>query len=202
MQNIDEIKSLISEELNDGEVLLWAGCPSGMALLDEHYKSSILIRWAICLVVAFFALWYRFIFFPSSENLRVNPNAIFLILLAIAAVVAMLPLKDMRLLKSKCFFYITDQRALMLFTGSSSFLKEKRYSDVASITFDLHAENRGNIYIGEKQKNSSKQARVSVLTRPVEEEDKLRPLIFYSVMNPEEVCGMFPSPDAAGEVRK
>ena len=200
MHNIDEIKTYISGELNESEVILWAGSPSGMKLLDMPYRISIFIRWAICLAVACFAFWYRFIFFPTTENLSVNPTVVFLIMLAIAAAVALLPLKDMRFLKGKCYYYITNQRALLLFAGSSRFLKEKRYADTAEITFDLHAENRGNIYIGEKRKNSCRQARVNVLTRSVEEEDKKRLLIFYSVMNPEEVCGMFPPLDAAEEV--
>ena len=192
MQNFDKLKDLISEDLNESEVVLWAGSPSGMKLLDAPYKVSILIRWAICLLIVCFACWYRFIFFPNSDNLSVNPNVVALIFLVVAAFIAILPLKDMRSLKNKCHYYITNQRALLLFAGASKYIKEKQYPDAAEITFDLHANNRGNIYIGEKLKNSSRKARMSVLTGPSAEEDKTRPLIFYSVIDPEEVLRQFP----------
>ena len=131
----------------------------------------------------------------SKTIRRLISIGLMLIMVVIAALIALMPVKDLMTLKNKCIYYITNQRALLLYMGSSGYVKEKSYADASEITFDLQAEKRGNIYIGEKQNNSAKKARSSALTRPMDDEDKERPLVFYSVKNPEEAYSYFPPMD-------
>ena len=197
MQISDELKDLVQSDLNENEVILWAGRPTGVKLLDMPYGTSVIIRWIIGLVFVVFALWYRLIFLPSSENMSTNGNFIMLICLIIAAIIAILPLIDIQKLKNKCSYYVTNQRALTLIKGSSGkrVLKEKSFNDISEITSDIISGNRGNIYIGEKLKNSFSKARGSVLS-PVskpEEDEKDRPHIFHSIEAPAEVLSFFPA---------
>ena len=191
MRNVNALEELISGELGDGEKVLWAGRPTGMKLLEMPYGAAIIIRWIICLVCVIFALWYGYVFVPASEGLNVNANVIVLVVIVIALVVSLLPLLDIIKLKSKSFYYITNKRAITLVTGSAGKHKEKLFSDISEITYESIAENRGDIFIGEKLKNSSKKARVYVLTPP-NDEDNVKPLVFHSVVNPEEIVGLFP----------
>ena len=188
---MDNFSALVRDELGEDEVVLWSGRPAGMKLLDPPYGSPIIIRWVVCLIIVCFGAWYRFIFYPSAQSSSVNANVVLVVIVVIAALIALMPLKDMFALKKRCFYFITDRRALLLFTGTSSFLKEKKYSDVSGVTHDLHAADRGNVYVGERLKNSSQKARATALTRP-HDDDADKPLVFYSVMNPKEVSGFFP----------
>ena len=197
MQISDELKDLVQNDLNEGEVILWAGRPTGIKLLDMPYGTSVILRWLIGVVFVVFALWYRFIFLSSSENVSTNGNVIMLVCLVIAAIIALLPYMDILKLKNKCSYYITNQRALTLIKGSSDkrIFKEKNLIKISEITSDIIADNRGNIYIGEKLRNSFSKARGSVLSPLSKQEDdeKDRPLIFHSVEAPIEVISFFPT---------
>ena len=192
MRNVGTLEELIHEELNDGESVLWSGKPTGIKLLDMPYGSPIIIRWVICLAFIAFALWYRFIYIVAA-NSGMNGNTIMFVCLIIAIVVAALPLLDIYKLNNKCSYYITDKRALILVKGSTRILKEKKFSDISEITFDIITDNRGNIYIGEKLKNSSSKARVSVLTPARGPEEGDSPLIFHSVTDPADIVDLFPA---------
>jgi len=194
MQNMDMIKEHINDALYEDEVILWAGRPGKARLLDAPYGTPIMIRWFICLIIAAFAFWYRFSYIPSVASTSVNGDVVMLVILVIAVLIALLPFKDIIKLNRNCFYYITDHRVISLVRGSSSIMNEKHYSDVSEITYDMHATDVGNIYIGKKEKTSENKARIRVLTRPVEDgEEHKRPLIFYNVNNPDKVMGFFPS---------
>ena len=193
MQNNDALKALISENLSDGEVVLWAGKPEDLKLLDTPYGTPVIIRWIICLILAASGLWYGFIFARTAENLNVNTNLITIVWLAVAVILALWPLMDLSKLKRKCSYYITNKRALLLLSGISNTLKEKTLADITEITFDMIEAPRGNIYFGNKQKNSDKKARISALTPPMGPEDDALPLIFHSVMNPEDILALLPN---------
>ena len=196
MQVSDELKSHIDGKLNEGEVILWAGKPSGVKLLDMPYGTQIIIRWIIGLIFVVFGLWYQLIFLPGAANPGMSGSVFMLVCFAIAAIIALLPFMDIYRLNSRCSYYITNQRALSLFRASADkhVLKEKKYADISEITSDTFAEGRGNIYIGTKMKNSVNRARAEILSPPVSPEDggNERPLIFHSVAAPDEVLGFFP----------
>ena len=193
MQDYSAAKNHIQGDLNEGEEILWVGSPTGIKLVDMPYGTSIIIRWIVCLIFAAVGLWYGLIYAPSAENLSVNANAVMLVCIAIAAFVALWPLADVSKLNKKCFYYITNQRALTLVLGSSNNLKERLLKDVPEITFDMIADDRGNIYIGTKLKNSFSKARISVLTPQLGADGDDRPLIFHSVVNPKEILDIFPA---------
>ena len=192
MQNSDTLNELIRDSLHDEEEILWAGRPEGMKLLEAPYGTPIIIRWIICLILAAAALWYGLIYIPSSAGSGVNTNVVMVIWLAIVIAIALWPLMDVNKLKRKCAYFITDQRALTFVTGSSGKLKDMFYTAVSEITFDIIEGDRGNVYVGKKLKNSPQKARISAFTPPVDSEEEQRPLIFYSVINPEEIVSKFP----------
>ena len=197
MQNNDEIKTYISAELKEEEEVLWAGRPEGVKLLEMPFGTAIIVRWAICLVILAVFLWYRFIFFPTSAAQSVNANVVLVVGVVIALFVALMPIMDIRKLNKKCYYYITNLRAISLTTGSSGKLKDKLYSDVSEISYDLivdESAERGIVFVGKKLKNSFKKARTSALTPPTDE-DKARPLVFYSVPTPGELMDIFPPID-------
>ena len=197
MQNSDELKALIKEDLNEGEEVIWAGRPTQIKLLDMPYGSSIIIRWIICLVIVVFALWYGLIFVTSAENLRVSSNTIMLVCILIAAFIALRPVMDVSKLQKKCCYFITNQRAITIISGSTRKFKDKLFADVSDIAYDIIADDRGNVYIGPKLKNSQSKARVSALTPTMDsEEEKNRPHIFYNVAEPAEVVKFFPDLNA------
>ena len=193
MQKDDALKSLISAELKEGEVILWASRPTGIRLLDVPYRTSIIIRWVISLAIFASGIWYALGFTPTAENLSVNSNAVITVWFALAVAVALWPVKDAYKLKRKCCYFITDKRALLFLSGVSDSIKVKSFADVDEISFDLFAESRGNIYIGKKLKNSLKKARVSALTPPLGKEDDELPLVFHSVKDPERIMKLMPS---------
>jgi len=196
MSKTDDLKELISEDLNDNEVILWTGKPAGIKLLDMPYGTSVIIRWIIGLVFVVFGLWYQFVFIPSAKNPGMSGTVFMLVCFVIAAVIALMPLMEINKLKNKCAYYITNQRALVYIKASSEKrnIKEKKYEDVSEISSDIIADSRGNIYVGAKLKNSHSKARGYVLSPPgTDEEGKERPLIFHSVVDPEKVIAIFPS---------
>jgi len=193
MQNTDMLNTPITSFLNEGEVILWAGRPSKIRLLDAPYGTPVVIRWTICLIIAALAVLYRIVYTPTAGSTSVNGNVVMLVVIVVAALIALFPVKNILKLNKNCYYYITDRRALSLVTGSSIVLKEKWYTDVQEITYDILAADRGNIYVGNKQKNSKSKARTSILTRQVESEDEAKlPLTLYNVSNIIEVISFFP----------
>ena len=203
MQNSDELKDLIKENLNEDESILWAGRPTGLKLLDMPYGTSVIIRWIVGLIFVVFGLWYNFIFLPGSNSTGMNGNVFMLVCFLIAIAIALLPLMDINKMKKKCCYYITNQRAISLVNASSDkrIIKEKYYKDISEITSDIFADDRGNIYIGTKLKNSFNKARGEILSPPPSPgEDNLeRPLIFHSIAVPDEIVGIFPPLDSSSK---
>ena len=116
-----------------------------------------------------------------------------LVVLVIVAFIAVRPLMEVFRLNSKCFYYITNQRALIFIKGNTDILKEKSLADAPEIALDTISEGRGNIYIGKKSDNAYKRARFNVTTPQQDEEDMKKPLVFYSVANSDEVLSFFPA---------
>jgi len=192
MQINDDLKDKISKDLKEGEEIIWVGKPEGLKMLDVPYGSSVIIRWIICLIVVASGLWYGLIFAPSAEYLSVNTDVVMVIWVAIGIILAVWPFLDLSMLKTKCCYCITNQRAIIFIKSVSSAAKEKSLADVSEITFDIIADDRGNIYIGSKLKDSQKRARTSVLAPSMGKEDEEYPLVFHSIINPEEILGLFP----------
>ena len=193
MKNPETLEALIRDKLNDNETVLWSGKPFGVKLLEAPFGSPIIVRWIICLVIAVVALWYGLIYVPGNDSVSTNGTAIMLVILVIVIFFAIRPLMDISRLNGKCFYFITDRRALVLVKGNSETVKERSLADLSEITMDTISEGRGNIYIGTKAKNSEKRARFSVLVPPQIDENEEKPLVFYSVANPDEVIGCFPT---------
>jgi len=193
MKNSDALEAHIQENLNEGEAVLWSGRPVGITLLESPHGSPIIIRWIVCLVFAVVALWYGLIYVPGNENITTNGIVIMLIIIALAIFVAIRPLMEVSKLSRKCFYYITDRRALILIKGNIDIVKGKLLADAPEITTDKLSEGRGNIYIGKKAANSDKRARFSTLLPPQPEEDIDKPFVFYSVADPDDVLKYFPA---------
>ena len=192
MQNKEALTDLIRQNLNEGEEVLWASKPTGMKMLDLPYATAVIIRWIICLAIAILALLYRFVYIPSADYQPGSANIIVIVAIVALAAISAWPLLDILKLKNKCYYYITNQRALALVRGSSYIYKEKLYADITEVSFDFFAEKRGNIYIGQKQSNSMRKARSSVLSPPIAEDEGSRPLIFHSVLDPDEIISIIP----------
>ena len=192
MQTTNALKDLIKNDLQEGETILWAGSPSGLKILDMPYGASVIIRWVLCLALAAFALWYNFVFVPSAAGANLNGPVVMIVCLAVAILIALWPLFSIRRLRNKCGYYVTDRRALTIVKGSTVILKDRQLADVTEITFDIIADNRGNIYFGKTRKSSFRKARVSVITPPNADETTVPPLVFHSVINPAEIIAQFP----------
>ena len=193
MKNSDTLESLVQENLNDGETVLWSGKPVGIKLLEAPYGSPIIIRWVVCLIFACVAIWYGLIFVPGSASIDINSNVIMLVFLIIAVLVAVRPIMGINQLNKKYVYYITNQRALILIKGVSNTVKQKPLTDAPEITTEMISEGRGNIFIGNMSDDKLKKARYSVLTPVQSEEDIAKPMVFYSVANPDEVISCFPA---------
>ena len=193
MKNTDALEAFVKENLNDSETVLWTGKPAGIKLLEAPYGSPIIVRWIICLVFAVVAIWYGLIYVPGNDNINTNGGIIMLVVLVIVAFIAVRPLMEVFRLNSKCFYYITNQRALILIKGNTDIVKEKSLADAPEISLDTISEGVGNVYIGNKTDNAYKRARFSVTSPQQDEEDLKKPLVFYSVANPDEVISYFPA---------
>ena len=149
---MEELKSC----LRSGESLLWSGQPNKVTAMDAQYKSGIVKKIIVALVlVAVFCGAYIAVCTKNGTELKAG---LIVIIAAIGAYVIISPFTDAKKLSSKYYYGITDQRLLI----KTDKCRSAEYSHIANAQFVTDAAGETSLLIN-KAVEEGKKGNIRVL---------------------------------------
>jgi len=99
----------IMKELAKDEKLLWMGAPEAFPLMNADNKKGLVARWLGCIIAAVM-LVVIYILLSAATHISVW---LLIILLAVVAYIAAMPVLDKNNIYKNCRYYATDRRVIL-----------------------------------------------------------------------------------------
>ncbi|MCR4707607.1 MAG: hypothetical protein K5746_06635 [Clostridiales bacterium] len=167
-------------ELAEGEKILWAGKPEGVALLDGVMKTRTIIIWIVCCILILAGL-YCAAFLLSGATLG-QRIALLVVFDLIPVLILVNTVRDTRALQNRTQYHITNRRVLV----------RSPYTDYslplsAGLAAEIGRENR-SVRLGKAVGMKPVRERNATLTNSCRnDEGKAEGVVLYNISDPDAV---------------
>ena len=164
----------LSENLLDGEKILWKGRSEPFRLLAPPYSRSLPLLWTACLsLLTFFA----FVFIPFAQQMRVHALQFVLCLM----LVILTPL-------SLCIHSIIDKNII------EKHIRSMLITPATPYRLEVLPDGNEILYIGDACKTNAYMSRANTVTGihgDTTDQNKITGLVFYGLRNTSELLRQF-----------
>ncbi|OUQ82223.1 hypothetical protein [Flavonifractor sp. An100] len=180
------METRLKEALWEGEEVRWSGRPKPFELMEQSFKSSILLTWAVSACVLAAVLYLLVTSLASGTRTIGDAFILAIITLFLPAILSARPIMDKKCLEEKTIYAITNFRIIAIVKDEVMYLPIGKGMKVA---VEQQADGCGNLRFGELVGKPSKKSRAHAVLglRSSDESRDVQGLLFYHVDQPDQL---------------